>query len=100
MSEAAANARHKQGQALARHLKVKPGTKRHRAIVYGTKRAYGWRPSREKKIAPRAERIRRVRKGYLASGKKGIANTTRLFGGTRTEAIAGNALKKRMHKKR
>jgi len=42
-----------------------------------------------KKIASREERIRRIRKGYLEAGKKGTKNTTKLYGKTGTEEIAG-----------
>jgi len=41
-------------------------------------------------IASQKERLTRIRKGYLDSGREGIANTTKLFGGTRTAQFAGN----------
>lgn len=41
-----------------------------------------------RKIASRKTRVARIRKGYLASGRKSIKNTIKLFKGTRTEAIA------------
>jgi len=47
MPEREALARKRQGQAFARHLGVKANSKRGRAITYGTKRAYGWKPNRE-----------------------------------------------------
>lgn len=53
-------------------------------------------------IASKAERLGRIRKGYLKSGSKSIKRTTRLFGGTQVETHAGwsaakNALDKNMH---
>ncbi len=55
-------------------------------------------------IASRSERLSRIRKGYLASGRKSIKRTTRLFGDTQVEKQAGwsaarNALDKNMHLK-
>ena len=47
VGEDRAQALHRQGEGYARHLGVKPGTPRHRKIVYGTKRRGGWQPSRE-----------------------------------------------------
>lgn len=47
VSEARAEALHRQGTGYARHLGVRQGTKRWRRIVYGTKRRGGWKPSRE-----------------------------------------------------
>lgn len=48
ISEQQAESAHRQGSGLAKHLGVKRGTDRWNRIVYGTKRAKGWRPSREK----------------------------------------------------
>jgi len=55
-------------------------------------------------IASRAERLGRIRKGYLKSGSSGIERTTRLFGNTNTEKFANwstakNALDRNMHLK-
>ena len=48
-----------------------------------------------RKIASKATRMRRVRSGYLASGRKSIKRTTKIFGGTRTEILAGHGKKKK-----
>lgn len=57
-----------------------------------------------REIASKTERLGRIRKGYLAAGRKGLKNTRRLFGGTQVEKHAGwstakNALDKNMHLK-
>jgi len=44
-----------------------------------------------KKMPSVETRIRRIRTGYLAAGRKGLKNTAKVFGGTRTQGFAGPA---------
>lgn len=62
--EGEALAAKRRGAGLAKHLGVRPGTARHDAIVYGTARKAGWRPSREVNHSLRdAHRRRKMRPG-------------------------------------
>ena len=47
VSEGRAEALHRQGVGLAKHKGYTPGGEKYNAAVYGTKRAGGWKPSRE-----------------------------------------------------
>ena len=73
VSEQKAEALDRRGVGFARHLGVKPGSSRFDEIRYGTKRAGGWKPSREVAASERSRPSLKAaaRRQHLSSKRPG-----------------------------